>query len=423
MTPESREELLAAARDMKGLRVAHLNSTATGGGVAEILQSLVPLTDGLGIHTERVVISPPPQFFQVTKRIHNLLQGAEGGLSKAELEIYFQSIENVADDMRRRQLGADVWFVHDPQVLPLARMLPRDLGDTWVWVCHLDLTNPNGNVLETLLPLTKHYDALVFSLESYVPKGLGQTPPVYISPPAIDPFTKKNTPLEPDRALELISAMGVDPARPLVSQVSRFDPWKDPWGVIEAFRLARRDVPGLQLALLGLTQATDDLEALDILASVREFAAEDPDIHLYFDTSNLPAAIDELVNAFQVASAVIVQKSLREGFGLSVTEAMWKGRPVIGGNVGGILTQIQDGVSGYLVDSVEECAAHMVRLIKDPQLRAGMGKAARESVRARFLMPELTRHYLRIAKAHLHRPAGDNGSLNNGLRAEKIVAT
>ena len=423
MTPESREELLAAARDLKGLRVLHLNSTAIGGGVAEILQSLVPLTGGLGIRTERVVISPPPQFFQVTKRIHNLLQGAEGGLSRAELETYFQSIEDVAEDMRRRQLRADVWFVHDPQVLPLARMLPRDLGDTWVWVCHLDLTNPNANVLETLLPLTRHYDALVFSLDSYVPKGLPQAPPVYIAPPAIDPFTKKNTLFELDRALDLIAAMGIDPARPLVSQVSRFDLWKDPWGVIEAFRLARQDVPGLQLALLGLSQASDDLEALDTLASVREFAAGDPDIHLYFDTAGLPVAIDELVNAFQVASAVIVQKSLREGFGLSVTEAMWKGQPVIGGNVGGIRTQIQDGVNGYLVDSVEECAAHMVRLIKDPQLRAGMGKAARESVRARFLMPELTRHYLRIAKAHLHRPAGDNGSLNNGLRAEKIVAT
>ena len=401
MPQESREELLATAQDLKDLRIIHLNSTATGGGVAEVLQSLVPLTKGLGINTERVVINPPPGFFQVTKRIHNLLQGADGGLSPAELKIYFESVENVAEEMRRQRLSADVWFLHDPQLLPLASLLPREIRDTWIWVCHLDLTNPNSNVLEALLPLTRHYDRLVFSLDSYVPQGLDWDSPVSIAPPAIDPLTVKNIPFEPKRALDLVAAMGVDPARPLVSQISRFDIWKDPWGVIKAFRLAREEVPGLQLAMLGLSQADDDPEALDTLASVKDLAAGDPDIHLYFHTSDLTASIDELVNAFQVASKVVVQKSVQEGFGLSVTEAMWKRQPVIGGNVGGIRVQIDDGVNGFLVDSFEECAIRIVQLIRDPQLRVRMGDAARESVRTRFLMPGLVLKYLQLVKANL----------------------
>ena len=359
--------------------------------------------NGMGITTERVVINPPPEFFQVTKQIHNLLQGSEGSLSRDDLEIYFQSLRKVGEDMRRRNLSADVWFLHDPQVLPMANLLPRGQDETWIWVAHIDLTTPNPQVLDTLLPFTKDYDRLVFSLDSYVPDGLDKMQPVHIAPPAIDPLTVKNIPMDRGKALKLVAEMGVDPARPLVTQVSRFDLWKDPWGVIDAFRLARESVPGLQLALLGLIQASDDPEALDAVNTVTEHAAEDPDIHIYFDASGVPASIDEVVNAFQVAADVVVQKSLREGFGLTVTEAMWKKQTVIGGNVGGIRLQIKDGVNGYLVDSPEECATHIVELINDPGLRSRLGEAARESVRERFLLPSLALDYLKVVKANVLR--------------------
>ena len=413
MTAESTEELRTLAEELKDVRIVHINSTATGGGVAEILQSLVPLTNGLGIPTERVVIDPPAQFFDVTKRIHNLLQGAEGSLDARDLDIYFQSIRSVAEDMRRRHLTADVWFLHDPQLLPLARMLPRKWEETWVWVGHIDFTTPNLGVLGSLIPLTKDYDRLILSLESYVPDGLGDTPPVSIAPPAIDPLSVKNIPLDQKKASSMVAAMGVGPARPLVCQVSRFDSWKDPWGVIDAYRLARKSVPGLQLALLGLSQAIDDPEAADVVASVTQHAEGDPDIHLYFEPQGLPGTIDEVVNAFQVVPDVVIQKSLREGFGLTVTEAMWKGKAVIGGNVGGIRIQIENGVSGYLVDSPEECAWRIVELIKDPKLRSRIGRAARESVRERFLMPSLLLDYLKVVKAHLRQTEAPAPALNH----------
>ena len=398
---ETTEELLAIAEELKHLRIVHINSTATGGGVAEILQSLVPLKNGLEISTERVVINPPAQFFQVTKHIHNLFQGAEGTLSPEDLELYFQSIQKVAKDMRRRHLTADVWFLHDPQLLPMARLLPRGVDETWIWVGHIDFTTPNPAVLDALLPLTKDYDRLILSMDSYVPAGFDEMPTVHIAPPAIDPLTVKNIPLDRNRAQKLVAAMGIDPARPLVTQVSRFDRWKDPWGVIDSYRLARQSVPGLQLALLGLSQASDDPEALDVVTNVTEHAAEDPDIHIYYYPLGLPASIDEVVNAFQVASDVVIQKSLREGFGLTVTEAMWKSQAVIGGNVGGIRLQIKNGVNGYLVDSSEECAVRIVELINDHDLRLRMGEAARKSVRERFLMPSLALDYLRVVKAHV----------------------
>ena len=446
ITPELAKELTSVAADLRNMRVVHLNSTATGGGVSEILQSMVPFMNALGIKTERVVINPPPRFFQVTKRIHNLLQGAEGGLSPEELKIYFRSIRDVARAIKRHNLSADVWYLHDPQLLPLAQLLPRDPDAAWCWLIHIDLTAPNPQVLEALLPLTQDYDRLVFSLDSYVPSQLDGATPVYITPPAIDPLSVKNMPMEEPEAARLVAAMGIDTARPLVTQVSRFDLWKDPCGVVDAYRLARQEVPGLQLALLGLSQAADDPEALDVLASVQEHAAQDPDIHLYFSPAGLPASIDTVVNAFQTASQVVVQKSIREGFGLTVAEAMWKGKAVIGGNVGGIRLQIQDGVSGYLVDTSEECAWRIVELMQDPGLRDRMGQVAGETVRQKFLLPRLALDYLKVAKspvsdsvksnAHqvdalpgvedsgpLAMPAGRSNGRKNGRAASKPGVT
>ena len=404
MEPDLADELMSVASDMRGLRMAHLNSTATGGGVAEVLQSMVPLFNSLGILTERIVINPTEQeFFNVTKKIHNLLQGADGSLSEDELEVYHSNIRQVAKAMSRDGVSADVWFLHDPQLLPLAGLL-RSNGyagaKAWFWICHIDLTHPNESAIKSLLPLHNDYDHLVFSLPEYVPHSVLNGKPVYIAPPAIDPLTGKNTAMSDSEAWDIVSTMGIDRTRPLITQVSRFDLWKDPWGVIDAFRLARQAVPGLQLALLGLSQATDDPEAAEVLGSVLSHADGDPDIHMYHDPSVLPVSIDLVVNAFQVASSVLMQKSTREGFGLTVTEGMWKGKPMIGGDAGGIRIQIENGVSGYLVSSPEECARHIVNLLKDGDLATRIGAAARDSVRRRFLLPRLALDYLKVAKAH-----------------------
>ncbi len=410
LSPQLATDLTNLAQEVRHLRFVHVNSTTTGGGVAEIIQSLAPLMNSLGIQTERMVITPPPEFFLVTKRIHNLLQGAEGGLSSDELEIYFNAIQGVADEIRSRSLAADVWFLHDPQLLPLARLLAKESHEARIWVCHIDLTAPNRSVMDTLQPMIEDYDSSIFSLPTYVPSALSEESSVHITPPAIDALTAKNTPLSGGEALGIVAAMGIDPGRPLVTQVSRFDLWKDPWGVIDAYRMARESVPGLQLALLGLSQATDDPEALDVLNSVTSHAAQDPDIHLYFFAHDLPASIDEIVNAFQVAAQVVIQKSTREGFGLTVSEAMWKGKPVIGGNVGGIRVQIEDGVSGYLVDSAEACAERLVMLLQDSGLRERIGAAARDRVSQLYLLPRLALNYLQAVKANLPESVRNNGA-------------
>ena len=393
------DELTAIAEELRGMTIAHLNSTATGGGVAEILQSMVPLMNSLGIKTERIVIDPPPEFFDVTKRIHNMLQGAPGSLSGEEWDTYQGAIKEVAAAFQRDQLRNDVWFVHDPQVLPLAHLLPRDPGSTWVWIGHIDLTSPNNGLMDSLLPFFSHYDRLVFSLDAYVPDEVRGVKPVVIAPPGIDPLSEKNVAMGEREAWDIVSAMGLDRARPVVTQVSRFDAWKDPWGVIDAYRLARVDAPGLQLAMLGIIQATDDPEAFTMVNNVTEYAGGDPDIHLFARADNLPCSVDMLVNAFQTASRVVIQKSKREGFGLTVTEAMWKAKAMIGGNVGGIRIQIQDGVSGYLVDSPEQCGIRIAELLRDPELNSRLGQAARDSVRRNYLLPRLTLDYLKAARA------------------------
>jgi trehalose synthase len=404
MDSDMADELTSVAAELRGLRVAHLNATAIGGGVAEILQSMVPLFNSLGIATERIVIDPAdPEFFRVTKKIHNLLQGAEGSLSERELDVYYGNLQQVAGAMRRDALSADVWFMHDPQLLPLAGMLRLGrICDSvaWLWICHIDLTQPNQSALDSLLPLLQDYHHLIFSLQQYVPVHQVADKPVYIAPPAIDPLAEKNNPVGEQEAWDILSSMGIDRKRPLITQVSRFDLWKDPWGVIDAFRLARESLPEIQLALLGLSQASDDPEAGEILNSVLGHAAADPDIHLFHDPESLPVDNDLAVNAFQMASSVLVQKSTREGFGLTVTEGMWKGKPMIGGNAGGIRIQIDDGANGYLVSSPEECARRIVTLLQDNDLASYIGAAGRASVRRRFLLPRLALDYLKVAKAH-----------------------
>ena len=391
------DETLHLAAQLRDVRFAHLNSTARGGGVAEILRSMTSLMQGLGLDARWYVMGPKenPAFFQTTKRIHNMLQGMEGELSAEEKSAYLETSVEMASALDGQQ-PFDVWFLHDPQLLPLMYSSNCASPKTAFWVCHIDMSNPNNGLLEQLRPFMQRYDGLVFSSPSYVPTNVNGTP-VHIIPPAIDPLTPKNVSMQIGEARRIVGEMGVDVSRPIIAQVSRFDVWKDPKGVIDAFRMARESIPGLQLILSGIIEAQDDPEAQQVLQEVRNHANGDRDIHLLWDPTGLPDTIDRIVNALQTASDVVLQKSIREGFGLAVTEAMWKGAAVIGGNAGGIRLQIQDGVNGYLVDTPEACACYVVQLVQDRMLREAIGAAARESVRENFLLPRILRDYLKLA--------------------------
>ena len=404
ITSDLADEVHTLARRLRGVRFAHLNSTATGGGVAEILRSLVPLMRAVGLDANWYVFKPQKMlpFFGMTKRVHHLLQGANGLLSEEERKVYLESVQEGARHLATAGMGDDVLFVHDPQLLPLAQFLNGAVPQVRLWVCHIDISHPNARVVEELLPFVWKYDGAVFSNVEYILGNLGGLT-TYVAPPAIDPLSPKNVFMGRDTARALMSRMGIDPHRPVITQVSRFDIWKDPRGVVDAYRLARREVPSLQLVLMGVMEAQDDPDACLVLREVEESVAGDPDIHLIWDAKRLPDTVDRVVNALQTGSDVVLQKSLREGFGLTVAEAMWKGAAVIGGNVGGIRLQVRDGVSGFLVNSVEEAAGRIVELVRNPDLRASLGRAARESVRANFLMPRLLRDYLRIADGRVNR--------------------
>ena len=385
------EHQLDQARDLalglKGLRVVHVNSTADGGGVAEILRSLVPLMRDVGLDAQWMVMPGHDAFFEVTKKMHNLLQGAQGEISAQELSLYIAQSWKVSKAIKEQGITADVWVMHDPQSLPLAAFLPDQQA---MWVCHIDTTEPNQRTAAALMPWLAAYPLMLFSLPQYILPGLD--PEITrVAPPAIDPLVRKNQQPDLDTARSIIAGLGLDPHRPIISQVARFDPWKDPWGVINAYRLAKKQRPDLQLALLGVIAAQDDPEAYSVYDKVVEHAAGDPDIHLFAD----PAQVGEPeVAAIQTASDVVIQKSLREGFGLSVTEALWKGAPVIGGNCGGIRIQIVDGETGFLVDNVHQCAERILTLLENKTLAKQLGDSGKEWTRQRFLTPRLLNNYL-----------------------------
>ncbi len=382
------DEIERQAASLRGLRVAHVNATPVGGGVAEILKSLVPLQRDLGLDAHWYVLPPDDAFFSVTKKMHNLLQGGHGRLSVAERDVYLGYLEKVAS--RMRAMRADVWIVHDPQPLPLRSLVP--LGGRTIWRCHIDSSTPERSLASELLADICAYDRSVFSLADYIFPGLPARHAAIVHP-AIDPLTAKNRPLPRARARRVLGSLGLDPARPLVAQVSRFDPWKNPWQAVDAYRLAKRHIPELQLALVGVFAARDDPEGPKVYRSVRRHAGPDPDIHLYTDPDRVGATE---VNAFQSASDVVLQRSSREGFGLTVTEAMWKARPVVATPVGGITVQVKDGQNGYLAGSAEECAQRIVELVTQPRLARRIGRAARDAVRERFLLPRLLRQHLAL---------------------------
>ncbi len=373
---ETVERIIRKASSLRDLHVVNVNSTYYGGGVAELLGSMSILMNSVGIKTGWRVIQGSPDFFSITKKMHNALQGGEINLTERKKEIYE---EVVYENVIRTHLEHDLVIIHDPQPLPMINHY-RKRGP-WIWRGHVDLSRPNPELWQYFRPMVEKYDAVIFSIKEYAQEL--KIPQLFFMP-AIDPFSIKNHRLSEEEIDERLSHYNIPTDLPLVVQVSRFDVWKDPQGVVEAFKIARQEVD-CTLVLLG-NVATDDPEGPEVYASLLDSQEERLIILSVQDTA--------LVNALQSRAAVVLQKSLREGFGLTVTEAMWKGTPVIGGNVGGIRYQIRDGVNGFLVNTVEEAAARIVQVVKGKALRQRLGEAARETVRQNFLLSRNLEQYL-----------------------------
>jgi trehalose synthase len=382
------DEIRELAEPMRGRRMLHLSATAFGGGVAEIQYTLIPLLNDIGVETEWRVIQGRDEFFDVTKTIHNALQGDATPLTAEQQETFIAYNQLNADDLE----DADEWdmiVVHDPQPAAIRSMLETS-RPRWVWRCHIDLSEPNREVLDFLLPSITSYDAQIFHMHEYVPDAPGLNAVIW--PPAIDPLAPKNMALAPEDAAYIVDQFGIDANRPMLLQVSRFDPWKDPAGVIDAYRAVKESHPDMQLALVG-SMAHDDPEGWEFYNRTVEKADDDPDIHILSNLNNVGAVE---VNAFQVHASVCIQKSIREGFGLTVSEALWKARPMIGGRVGGICTQIEDRVTGHLVSSAEECAERTLEILADPAEARQMARRGKEHVRRNFLTPRLVRNWLAL---------------------------
>ena len=377
---EKIEELRSLAAELNGARVLHINATAYGGGVAEILRSHIPLLRSLGINADWMTIHGDNRFFWVTKAFHNALQGGPYHLNGKSKDVY---LANNSLNAQHLDANYDYIVVHDPQPAAM-KVLHSANNAKWVWRCHIDTSKPNPGVWKFLKPYVESYDALVYTMDQYVSPDLPREK-VHITCPAIDPLSPKNMPLTEAMCRKIVGWVGVAVDRPLITQVSRFDPWKDPLGVIEVYRKLKKQVPGLQLALLGHL-AMDDPEGWQMYERALAARQDDPDVYLF---TNYTAASSLEVNAFQRHSNVIIQKSIREGFGLVVSEALWKGTPVVAGRAGGIPLQLQNGKGGFLIDTVEECAEKALYLLQHPTVARRIGLLGRQHVRDNFLTPRL----------------------------------
>ncbi len=383
------EQIYEVAHSLAGLHVLHLNTTAEGGGVAEILSDLLPLAEELGIQHDWKVIPLDEDSGSFTARLVDMLQGYDtGAFPEAEKQVFLEKLRHAVSKGPAYQ--ADVYFIHDFQLVPLAEFYP------WmrpaIWFCHVDTAHPTPSAQQYIQQFLDPYALTCFNSPASVFKDL---PPehVRVITLGIDPFRVKNRDLPRDRGMQILSSCGIDPARPLITQVSRFGVWKNPWQVIEIYRLVKQQMPAVQLAIVGAMEAKDDVKAGEILADLqRNYVQGDADIHLLSD----PTIINhEAVNAFQRYSSVILQRSIREGFGFTVTEAMWKKQPVVGTRVTGLQMQITHGLNGYLVDETEAAAAYTLQLLQDRDLWHKLGMNAHETVRQRFLFPVLLLDYLK----------------------------
>lgn len=390
-------QLRQLAEPMQGMKVVHVNSTRSGGGVAEILTKMVPLMRELGIDTQWEVISGEGDFYTCTKGMHNALQGHRIPISQQLLDVYAQTNADNAEALRPGLEQADFVFIHDPQPAALLQHCPGRRGK-WIWRCHIDASHPYRPVWRYLRARIADYDASIFSLAAFAQE---LPHPKYLIPPSFDPLTDKNVELEPAEIDAVLEQHRLDPERPMLVQISRFDRFKDPLGVIRAYQLAREFSPHLQLVLAG-GGATDDPEGEIVLEEVRSAAGDDPNIHILL----LPADAHRTVNALQRAADLVIQKSIREGFGLTVTEGMWKGKAVIGGDVGGIRLQVIDHHTGFLVNTPEGAALRIRYLLHQPDKLKAMGQKARSLVLENFLITRHLREYLTLMVA-LMNDAGD----------------
>src|SRR3990172_9228648 len=374
------DQLRQLAAPLAGMKMVHVNSTRVGGGVAEVLDKLIPLKRGLGIDTRWEIITGESDFYQCTKGLHNALQRAPVVLSESLLKVYEETNARAAEELRPVLQDADMVFIHDPQPAAILKYMPDRKGK-WIWRCHIDVSHPYRPAWRFLREFVAGYDASIFSLASFAHP---LPHPQYLIPPSIDPLSEKNMELDAQEVRSVYGRFGFDGGRPFMLQVSRFDRFKDPVGVIQAYRLAKTFIPALQLVLAG-GGAADDPEGEAVLAEVRAAAGGDPDIHILL----LPADSHRTINALQRAADIVVQKSIKEGFGLTVTEALWKGKPVIGGDCGGIRLQVVNHHTGFLVSTPEGAALRIRYLFHHREKLEEMGRKAREFVRENFL---ITRH-------------------------------
>ena len=386
------DNLRQLAAPLKGMKVVHVNSTREGGGVAEILKWLIPFKRDLGLDVEWEVITGEKEFYQCTKSFHNGLQGDPVGISPALLKAYEKTNEENAERLRSRLEEADFVFIHDPQPAPLLGFCPNRKGK-WIWRCHIDLSRPYRAVWKYLREFVEGYDASIWSLADFA-QPLPH--PLFLIAPSIDPLSQKNCDLYPGEVDAIFDRFGLNPDLPLITQVSRFDRFKDPLGVIHAYRLIKDFTP-VQLVLAG-GGASDDPEGEEVLREVRAAAGDDPDIHILL----LPSDAHRDINGLQRASTICLQKSTREGFGLTVTEAMWKGKPVIGGNTGGIRLQVINHHTGFLVSTPEGAALRVRYLLKNRDRLEEIGRKAKKFVLNNFLVTRHMREYLTLMIATMH---------------------
>ena len=377
------------AASLAGLHILHFNTTAKGGGVAELLNSLLPVMEELGIKHTWKVIPLDEASDRFTAHIVDLLQGIEhGDIPEEDQRLFLDKLRRTPVLRSAEENQADLYFIHDFQLAPLATLFP------WlrpaIWMCHVDTANPDPHGKAYIEQFLDAYSLCVFNTPLSVFRDLppGKT---HVITPTIDPFSEKNRYLTAERGMKLLARCGIDTARPLITQVSRFGNWKNPWQVIDIYRLVKQQLPSVQAALVGAMEASDDVLAMEVLKDVQAKAGGDPDIHLLYD----PAVIKHPeVNAFQRYSSVILQRSIREGFGLTVTEAMWKYQPVVGTSATGLRTQIIDGRNGYIADDPETAAQDTLKLIKDRALWRRLGKQAHLRVKENYLLPMMIAEYL-----------------------------
>ena len=409
---EKLDEIRALAKPLRGARVLHLNATSYGGGVAEILNSFIPLLQDLGIEADWQTIEAHPEFFDVTKSMHNAMQGMYIPWHTAMAETWRQVNHANAEGITGRY---DYVVVHDPQPAGVLHYIkqrdPEVLGAKWVWRCHLDTTESLPQVWDFLRGYVQLYDGMIFTLEEYVKEPI-PGPVLQTIWPAIDPASTKNSEISPQVIRDVCDRYDIDPDRPIISQISRFDPWKDPLGVIDVYRILKEERPDLQLIMVA-SMANDDPEAWSYYERIVRKAGEDFDIHVL---TNLNGVGNLEVNTFQSASDVVMQKSIREGFGLVVSEALWKGKAFVGSPVGGIPMQLASGRAGRIAHTTEDFAASIAELLDDSGARDKLGQAGREHVRQNFLTTRLLEDHLRLMNRLIPTRRGPARPSSDGRR-------